>query len=972
MKKLFLVLLVIVLSHLTFAQNETIKMVSDMELQTKNGGFGNPILFNGNVYFTADDGVHGNELWEYNGSSLPTMLMDIRPGSGFGTYFSPRIIFNGKLYFFANDGVNGQELWEYDGINAPSMVLDVNTSTYNSKILFIYNNKLYFDADVATGSSLWEYDGINLPIMVSNFNIGSGALISAIYDAIEFNGRIILGIAESNGNRELWEYDGVNSPIMISDNNPFAHSTFVNRFIIFNNTLIYRYNDSSFGEEIWMYDGVNPPSMLHDINIGSAGSGANTWNDGLYFKEFNNKLVFAANDGINGNEIWEYDGVSAPYLLADINIGAGNSNPLGFTEYNSKLYFQVSDENNEPHLWEYDGVNPPLPSQDTMLSKATTNLANCIIFNSNLLFSGNIALYGNEITSYDGVVPPTNISNINPSGLGSSPSGLTNFKNELYFFTSLVNIDSYCINKIDSVNGEPILIFCDTSSNRINTNVSPIVYNNLIYFVLYSGPQKEELWSYDGLNTPVKVMDINDHITFFVPNLMNELHVFNNKLYFGGNLGVQVNKREIWEFDGINPPISIGNLDSSALSSSNYNINAAIFFEFNNELYFRKMDNQNDLELWRYDGVTTPTQVSNINLSGSSNVANFIEYNGKLIFSANDGVNGNEIWQYDGINPPIIIADINLGPSSSNPYEFFKFQNKLFFMAKDSNNINILFEYDGVNSPQIVTNVPPTAQGFYFLPYNGNVYFNGMDSLKGRELWKYDGINNSILLNDISFGSASSSPLLGIEFNNKLYFTADDWLHGREIWELYSCDTLVCCEAGFYYYIDTSGISDIIVVNTSIGNQLSYLWDFGDGNSSTTAYPQHNYSTQGPYNLCLTVDDGAGCNSQYCFLISGNGIFNKKAGFTINVIASPNVIGIDDILEKNSTLMIYPNPTSTQLTIDTKLAIKEVHLIDLTGKIIKTVAPKTNKINVSDLTNGIYFIKIISGEETIIQKFVKD
>ena len=35
------------------------------------------------------------------------------------------IVFNNELYFEANDGTNGNELWKYDGVNAPSMVADI-------------------------------------------------------------------------------------------------------------------------------------------------------------------------------------------------------------------------------------------------------------------------------------------------------------------------------------------------------------------------------------------------------------------------------------------------------------------------------------------------------------------------------------------------------------------------------------------------------------------------------------------------------------------------------------------------------------------------------------------------------------------------------------------------------------------------------------------------------------------------------
>ena len=41
------------------------------------------------------------------------------------------------------------------------------------------------------------------------------------------------------------------------------------------------------------------------------------------------------------------------------------------------------------------------------------------------------------------------------------------------------------------------------------------------------------------------------------------------------------------------------------------------------------------------------------------------------------------------------------------------------------------------------------------------------------------------------------------------------------------------------------------------GNQIRYLWDWGDGSpTSTTAYPTHAYATAGDYPITLTVTDG--------------------------------------------------------------------------------------------------------------------
>ena len=77
------------------------------------------------------------------------------------------------------------------------------------------------------------------------------------------------------------------------------------------------------------------------------------------------------------------------------------------------------------------------------------------------------------------------------------------------------------------------------------------------------------------------------------------------------------------------------------------------------------------------------------------------------------------------------------------------------------------------------------------------------------------------------------------------------------------------------------------------------------------------------------------------------------------------------MIDINSTLVIYPNPTLTHLNIDTGLEIREITIIDITGKLIKTIKQNTNDINVADLSNGIYFLKLVTDEGTITKKFVK-
>ena len=81
----------------------------------------------GTLFFAADDGVHGSELWRSDGTETGTVLVtDINPGAsdGFPRYLTE---VGGTLFFTARDGVHGQELWRSDGTETGTvLVRDIN------------------------------------------------------------------------------------------------------------------------------------------------------------------------------------------------------------------------------------------------------------------------------------------------------------------------------------------------------------------------------------------------------------------------------------------------------------------------------------------------------------------------------------------------------------------------------------------------------------------------------------------------------------------------------------------------------------------------------------------------------------------------------------------------------------------------------------------------------------------------------
>jgi ELWxxDGT repeat protein len=123
------------------------------------------IALAGTLYFSAGD-EHGNELWKSDGTDTGTVLVkDINSGnSSFPLSSSPSELTaaNNNLYFIADDGLRGRELWKSDGTPAGTFLVkdirDGNTWTFpgGSNYLTATANTLFFVAnDGVNGSELW-------------------------------------------------------------------------------------------------------------------------------------------------------------------------------------------------------------------------------------------------------------------------------------------------------------------------------------------------------------------------------------------------------------------------------------------------------------------------------------------------------------------------------------------------------------------------------------------------------------------------------------------------------------------------------------------------------------------------------------------------------------------------------------------------------------------------------------------------
>lgn len=156
------------------------------------------------------------------------------------------------------------------------------------------------------------------------------------------------------------------------------------------------------------------------------------------------------------------------------------------------------------------------------------------------------------------------------------------------------------------------------------------------------------------------------------------------------------------------------------------------------------------------------------------------------------------------------------------------------------------------------------------------------------------------------------------------------------------------------YFYNRMGEVQFSVISPS--NYSSVLWDFGDGSQSTQLNPRHQYSTLGIYTVTVTLFNSCG-NTVYTQ--------NIKIDFSNHI----DDISITDIIT------IYPNPAQSQLnvrTTATQSTISNITVWDTQGRRMPVTVTNQGthyEINTAQLSSGLYFITVSSGQSEWRGKF---
>lgn len=159
-------------------------------------------------------------------------------------------------------------------------------------------------------------------------------------------------------------------------------------------------------------------------------------------------------------------------------------------------------------------------------------------------------------------------------------------------------------------------------------------------------------------------------------------------------------------------------------------------------------------------------------------------------------------------------------------------------------------------------------------------------------------------------------------------------------------------------------VNDIVTFTNSSTNANGYIWDFGDGNTSTDENPWNTYDTEGQYTVSLIAINGVCPNDTTTTLI--------------DVIDNSSVQELDGV----NAITIYPNPSDGVFNIGITIESNDVYLgelFDITGKRVKPLfnellnsGDNQIEINLNDLglTQGVYQLKISNESGSIYHKII--
>jgi ELWxxDGT repeat protein len=547
------------------------------------------------LLFRADSGS-GLEPHVADGFSA-AQLRDVFPGpeDGMDT-FAGFAVHDGLAYFRADDGVAGDELWRTDGTGMGTVLFqDIEPGGDRSRPASLLDSPFGLLFTLNDGG-LWATDGTGV-VRLDDLQRSSSSPGELFYDAI--------------GDR-----------------------------------LFFTAFWTGFGEEPWVSDGTEAGSYrLRDIRVGELSSrthellAAFPSTAGAQPSRF----LFAADDGVNDQQLWQSDGTPAGTLpFATLNPG-GDARVIPGTHLDAGYYFAADDGVTGRELWRTDGTSggtQRLTDLDIAGNSIITG-AEFATFDGQLFFEADDGISGRELWRTDGTGAPSLLADLAPGPDSATPSDLRPTPSRLFFVADDGN-ERYLWRSDGTAQGTQAVLQTDAPGLT--------AVGDAVYFRHDDGAAGEELWRADATSV-AQVVDLTPGPTGSIIRIAGAI---NGRIVFTNGEAT---------FDGIRLYASDGTPGTAQSLGAFKSVASSQAVAFDGHLYFPAEIDGEGQELWRTDG----TSVEMIDLEPGptpSTPDDFTVGSDRLFFFAYDRTVKNELHVLS--RNPVLFAD-GFEPVSGQP-----------------------------------------------------------------------------------------------------------------------------------------------------------------------------------------------------------------------------------------------------------------------------------------------------------------
>lgn len=604
----------------------------------------------GKLFFSADDGTHGFELWKSNGTEAGTkMLKNINPSNSWSKPSSLTRI-RDRIYFSAARGADSnRELWRTDGTRiGTKLVEELRSGPTGSDPDYLsrYGDKLLFTALGDAGGGVWVSRGTARTTRpVQSGGPRTRVVLRSGFTSFQKKA-FFVGERGSGIDIEPWVTDATNSGTHRYANvNGATQGASIGSKVVLDDTLYFPAGVGDLWKrntELYKSDGTEEGTVLvKEIRAGLQGS------DPEDLLVSNGLLFFTANDGTNGRELWRSDGTpegtfrltsSEPPPDEPTNASYElETGPHWMIEYQNNLYFGM-----------WDGTSGGLHKTDGTVegTELIENLSTSGVPSSFEIVNG--AMYfvaHNELWKSNGTADGTTlVKEFDFADQSYAWAGwLTNLNGTLMLSAYDFANGGHELWKSDGTQDGTILVKdirpVEWSAGLPNSSepYNLTVIDGLLYFAAIDEDRGNELWQSDGTQEGTSIVeDINPSGHSFP----EQLTAFDGDVVFVATSSAV--GRELFRLDLDSGNVElVKDLASGPGSGRPWYLTVA-----GPSIYFSAQNAQVGPALWESDGTEDGTQMV-LDLSPGtgedSGPRNLQMMGGQLYFDASDVMHGHEL-----------------------------------------------------------------------------------------------------------------------------------------------------------------------------------------------------------------------------------------------------------------------------------------------------------------------------------------